>query len=347
MPPPSTGSPPTVRDLPALWRSRAWRDEVEEWLGRQVTVTGPVEEVKARFWSIVLKVPVPGGWAWFKENAPSQAFEAALVATIADLAPGAVPPVLGVDEDRGWLLTADLGAPVGDAPALRDDRRAVAVMADLAGRYGRLQRTLEGHGARMRAARVPAFDDGNAIAYAVALADHLAGLPVGDERRLSADDRRAVDAGLGRIGAAAARLEASGIPDSVDHNDLHLRNALRSAAGDLVVIDLGDSLWSHPFASLRILSWLTLSRVGGGTGGRDHLRVVDAHLEHWTDVASLPELRRMLPAAERLSCLHRAESWRRLMADVPLGVIDAPWRAAPAQWLLAACAPDPFAATRD
>jgi len=50
----------------------------------------------------------------------------------------------------------------------------------------------------------------------------------------------------------------------------------------------------------------------------------------------------VLSAAERLSCLHRAESWRRLMADVPVECIPADWLDAPASWLLSAVAEDPY-----
>ena len=71
--------------------------------------------------------------------------------------------------------------------------------------------------------------------------------------------------------------------------------------------------------------------------------VIDAYLESWTDLAPAQELRRLLPAAERMSALHRAESWRRLMADVPLEAIDVEFLDAPAHWLLAATAEDPFA----
>ena len=54
-------------------------------------------------------------------------------------------------------------------------------------------------------------------------------------------------------------------------------------------------------------------------GAPEYERVIDAYLESWTDLAPAQELRRLLPAAERMSALHRAESWRRLMADAARG----------------------------
>ena len=330
-----------TEDLVARWTSAEWRDQAHGWIRDRVRVTGPIEESKVRFWSVVLKVPVDGGWAWFKENAPSQAFEAGLVAAIDRIAPGRVAPVLGVDADRGWLLTADLGTPLGERRP-EDDEAAAAELADLVLAWSSLQRGLVRHEAAMRGARVPAFEDWHAMPYAVALADHLAGLPEGDGRRLSSQDRRLVDDGLQRLGQASARLEASGIPDSLEHNDLHLWNAFRGPTGATSFIDLGDAVWSHPFASWRIALWITRSNLGFGPGSAPYERIVDAGLEPWTDLAPREELRAVLSAAERLSCLHRAESWRRLMADVPVECIPADWLDAPASWLLSAVAEDPY-----
>lgn len=343
---------PGLPDLPALWTSAEWRAESETWIHERAAeaglrVTGPVEQVKLRFWSVVQRVETDGGALWFKENAPSQSFEAAVVEELARLAPGRVPPVVGVDRDRGWLLTADLGEPLGEDPALADDAAAAAAVAELAGTYAEVQRTLETRLRVMFDARVPAFEDGHAMPYAVALADRLAGLPEGDGRRLSAEQRRLVEVGLRRLGDAAAVLEASGIPDSLQHNDLHLWNVFRSRGGQLALIDFGDSVWSHPFASVRILLWMMRARLGFQVGSPEYERVVDAYLEPWSGVASPAELRRVLRAAERISCLHRAESWRRLMDDVPLTAIDEQWLDAPGYWLLAAVADDPYEATRD
>ena len=50
-----------------------------------------------------------------------------------------------------------------------------------------------------------------------------------------------------------------------------------------------------------------------------------------------------MPAADRLSCLHRAESWRRLQRDVPLRVVDEDFVRSAVEWVVDAAAPDPYA----
>jgi len=44
----------------------------------------------------------------------------------------------------------------------------------------------------------------------------------------------------------------------------------------------------------------------------------------------------------RISCLHRAESWARLQADVPRGVVDEDFLRSPIEWVVDAAAPDPY-----
>ena len=85
------------RDLPALWRSPQWRAEIEAWLGPALaaagrTATGPLVQERVRFWSTVLSIETDAGRVWVKENAPSQAFEAALVVAVEELVPRTVRP---------------------------------------------------------------------------------------------------------------------------------------------------------------------------------------------------------------------------------------------------------------
>ncbi len=56
----------------------------------------------------------------------------------------------------------------------------------------------------------------------------------------------------------------------------------------------------------------------------------------------LEEVVHLAPAAERIASLHRAESWRRLQADVPVAAVDEDYRGAVPAWLVDAAAPDPL-----
>ena len=55
------------------------------------------------------RVTTVDGVFYAKQNTDGQAFEAALIAELAALAPDHVIPVAAVDTDRGLLLTPDQG----------------------------------------------------------------------------------------------------------------------------------------------------------------------------------------------------------------------------------------------
>lgn len=334
------------RDLPALWRSLQWRAEIEAWLvpaladaGR--TVTGPLVQERVRFWSTVLSVETDAGRVWVKENAPSQSFEAALVEAVDGLVPGFCAPVVAVDTERGWLATADLGLPLwhDDTPPPVDDW--VAVVAQ----YAVAQRALSDHGEALLATGLSAFPStgDDVVAWVVALVGRLRALPVEDPRRPTDAETALVDAGLGRIHDAATALVDSGLPNTLQHNDLHLGNAFRRPDAAAAFIDLGDAVWAHPLTVLRIPLWTLRHRYDDDDAdGPAGVRALAAGLEPWTDRWDAATLADLMPAADRISCLHRAESWSRLQADVPVEVVDEPFLRAAVEWVVDAAAPDPY-----
>ena len=106
----SATCPPGGRARSGWPTSTAWLVPALDATG--VRATAPVVRERVRFWSVVARVETDAGRVWVKENAPSQAFEAALVQVVDTLVPDAVATPLAVDHDRGWLATADLGLPM-------------------------------------------------------------------------------------------------------------------------------------------------------------------------------------------------------------------------------------------
>ncbi len=333
-------------DLPARWEGEEWLAALEAWLvpaldAVGVHTTGPVVRDRVRFWSVVARVETDAGRVWVKENAPSQAFEAALVVAVDTLVPDAVATPLAIDRDRGWLATADLGLPMWhdeQAPPLAD---WVTVLQA----WAAVQHTVAEHADALLATGLRPFPEAadDVVAWVKTLVEASRALPDADPRRLDDAETAAVVDGLPRIAAAAERLAASGIPPSLQHNDLHLGNAFRRADGAIAFIDLGDALWTHPLTTARIPVWTIRNRFGLAADSPEVRRAVDAYLDPWTDRWDRSTLRDLLADAERISCLHRAESWRRLQADVPVERVDEPFLRSVPEWLVDAAAPDPYA----
>jgi hypothetical protein len=242
------------------------RAAAEEWIRAHVEPAGALEMVHERPWATVLRVPLADGVAWFKACAPMQAFEPRLTAELFARWPDLVGEVLGHDEERAWLLLADAGKPIG---VFGNPPEAWLTVLP---RYAELQRNEAAHTQEHLAHHVPDL--------------RVATLPAHYEDLLQHDLPLERDE-VGRLRAFAARfaelcdeLAAHDVPETVQHDDLHMANVY--AQGDrLRVLDRGDASISHPFASLvvtfRFLEEITKLSADDPWFGR--LR--DAYLEPW------------------------------------------------------------------
>jgi hypothetical protein len=209
----------------------------EEWVKAQVTPVGAIETVHKRPWATVSRVPVADGVAWFKECGAVQGFEPGLTAALFSRWPDRVAEVLAHDVSRRWLLLGDAGTQVrllGNPPS---------VWADVLPLYAELQRGEAAHAGDHLSDGVPDLR----ISALPLLYDDLVrqDLPLEPEEI----DR------LRRFAPAFAdlcgELAAQGVPDTVQHDDLHMNN-LYIGDGSWRVIDWGDASIGHPFASLVI-----------------------------------------------------------------------------------------------
>jgi phosphotransferase family enzyme len=242
------------------------RAAAEEWIRAHVEPVGAIETEHERPWATVLRVPLADGVAWFKACAPVQAFEPRLTAGLFARWPDRVAEVLGHEEERAWLLLADAGTPIG---VFGNPPEAWLVALPL---YAELQRGeaahthehLEHHVPDLRVATLPArYED-------LLQRD----LPLGSDevgrlRRFEA-----------RFAELCGELAAHEVPETVQHDDLHMANVY-ARGGRLRVLDWGDASISHPFASL-VVTFRFLEEVTKLPPGDPWFaRLRDAYLEPW------------------------------------------------------------------
>jgi hypothetical protein len=67
-------------------------------------VTGPIEEVAAQPWALVLRVPTADGPLYFKEPAREYAHEASVIELLARRRPQVVPELVSSDESGRMLI---------------------------------------------------------------------------------------------------------------------------------------------------------------------------------------------------------------------------------------------------
>ncbi|MFJ5519358.1 aminoglycoside phosphotransferase family protein [Streptomyces griseoluteus] len=287
-------------DAVTPWEEGAWREAVFAWVEGQLArcglrVTG-VGRVRVRPWSVLMRVPVGRrDPVWFKANPPGSVFEGPLTAALARWVPESVLRPLAVEGERGWSLLPDGGR------LFREAEVGPRAWEELLGGYARMQRALVPRVGELGALGVPRLR----VSEVPASFDRLRQ----GNGSLEPEQRARLDALRPRLVDWCAELDAIGVPDSLDHADLHEGQLFHPAPGRFTYFDWGDAIVSHPFASLRVPALRAAERYGPEVLPR--LR--DAYLDPWTDLG-LPaaELRRAAWLAWRLGALGRARAWTRL-----------------------------------
>jgi Phosphotransferase enzyme family len=307
-----------------VWSSAAWRESAVAWLDEQLAGTkrtGEVEQARLQPWGTVLRAPTARGPVWLKATGPTTAFEIELYEILHRAAPRHVLTPIATDPARGWVLLPDGGVPLGER---LDGERLVDALAAVTPLYGQLQRDLapevgallEIGIADMRPAIMPTRFDQALKAVRRYLERH------GDADELATYER--VVALRDAFAEWCARLSLAPGAPSLDHNDLHPWNMLvldGEAVGNARFYDWGDSVVAHPFASmLQPLGWVQ-HQLGFGLGAPEILRVRDAYLEVFSDLASHAELVEALELACHVGKAARALTWDRALSA--LGEEDA------------------------
>ena len=222
------------------WRDPEWLARAEAWIGAELARaglerTGKVEQPHVYPWATVLRVPTDSGPLWFKANDQSLQHEAAVVALLAQRRPDCVPPLVAADAGRGWMLMRDAGERLR---GLVEQERSLDRWLEVLPLYAGLQLDVADAADELLAAGLPDL--------------RLATLPERYERLLDevgAEERFRAE--TGRVERLCAELAAFGIPETVQHDDLHDGQVfLRD--GRYLLLDWGDACLSHPFFTLAV-----------------------------------------------------------------------------------------------
>jgi hypothetical protein len=177
-----------------------------------------------------------------------------------------VPEVLASDQTRSWLLLADAGRPLA---RLGNPPESWLTVLPL---YAELQRD-----------ESPYADDhlhGGVPDLRVVTLEEGYDRLLRQELPLDDSEKRRVRKFHARFGRLCADLAQAGIPDTIQHDDLHMNNVY-VRDGVLRVLDWGDSCLSHPFASLVATFRFLEERNRIARGDPWFARLRDAYLEPW------------------------------------------------------------------
>jgi len=282
------------------WTDPAWLADAHAWIDERVAAlgvghAGATEQPHVRPWSTVIRVPTTDGDLWFKANVPVLAYEAGVVEVLARTRPDAVPALLGVDQERGWMLMRDGGERLRE---IVERERDLGRWHDLLPRYGQFQLDLASHAQEFVALGAPDRRLAGLPGQYIQLVEVVDGLTESERDRLLA---------LGpEVSAMCARLAGLGVPETIQHDDLH-DGQVFVRDGSYLFFDWGDSCVSHPFFSMSVtlegvLSW----GLDDLEGSVDIAPFRDSYLEPFAAYADRPELEEAFATALRLGWVCRA-----------------------------------------
>ncbi len=323
------------------WADPDFRDRLTTWVAdrlaeRSARLVGVGEQPHSRTWSTALRFDTTLGPVWAKANGTGTRHEPGLLALLQERVPGLTPEVLAVDVTQGWSLCRD-GGPL--LRALAPPQRIWAEWEVVVGRYAEAQIALAGEREGVLATGVREVSPSTVPDLARSLVRELAAVPV-DEGGLTAAQADALAARLPDLDAWCAELAGSGVPDSVQHDDLHSANVCWDGTPSHRphVIDWGDTTWGHPLSTM--LGTLNSVAFHAGQYADDRpadtaelRRVRDAYLEPFTAYAARDDLVHWVDLARRTGSVGKALTYRAVLADEPVSAhadLDFPVR----DWLL-------------
>jgi Phosphotransferase enzyme family len=299
------------------WTDELWLEAAQEWIRERVdelgaTLTGPIEQPHVRPWATVMRVPTDAGPVWFKANAPVLAHEAAVVSVLVGTRPDALPELLAVDLERGWMLMGDGGQRLRE---IVERERSLRRWLEVLPRYAELQIDLAGHADELVALGAP-------DRRLVVLASQYEQLLDDGVEGLAGDELRRLRALTAQVGEMCDQLAGFGLPETIQHDDLH-DGQVFVRDGRYLFFDWGDACVSHAFFTMAVtLEGVLAWGLDDVEGSEEIGPYRDAYLAPFAGYATRPELEEAHTIALRLGWLCRALNVHRLALGLERPVRD-------------------------
>jgi hypothetical protein len=278
------GAPPPP--LRPRWARRGWRDRASAWMRSAAAaagcpLTGEPRPFFLRGISALLRAPTAGPDLFLKAVFPPFHAEPVLTTMLAERFPTAVPRVLAMEPEEGWLIVEDIGtAWIGDLPEAERPAGLRRGAETLVG----IQRAFSTDGAAI-ASLLAAGAPHRPLATLAAEVEAAIG-PTGAavERGLDPERARRV---LGAVRESVAAVTRIGLPESVVHGDFHTGNA--AIVGDrVVIIDWSDAAIGNP--AVDVITWIAWSEGRQAEIGA----AIDAWVGAWSPVVDRDALRAVI-----------------------------------------------------
>jgi hypothetical protein len=208
--------------------------------------------VRLRPWSAFARVFTTNGIAYFKAPAPDCQYEAALTEALAHWRPDCTVPLLAVDLERGWLLSADAGPTLDDASSSTDQ---LARWLKLLPLCVELQLEMADHLPELLVLGVPDRRLAQFQPLYAQLMEAHENLRVGLQPGLTPAEYGRLCELQPWVVDACAQLASVGLPETLVHEEVHSSNVLFSG-NRYIFTDWSEAIVAHkPTVNLSTSEW--------------------------------------------------------------------------------------------
>ncbi len=298
--------------------SQEWLTSAHQWIVEQLELAGfqiiaELDQFHIREWSTVIRIPTNDGDFFFKACADSQKFEPAFHEILYQKAPEKCLELIAVDIDRGWMILPDGGQTLREFEARKIKEKS---WKKLLSDFAKLQIQLAPSAEELLNTGLADYRINELGAYYPKVLEAKSMLMNADDESLTAKEFEILINKQAEFEKLLINLADLGIPNSIEHGDLHDANVFFNGS-ELKIFDWGDASYSHPFISLMIPLRVLGNYLELKPETHPDLEWARrAYFEPWTDFLPYTDLLEVWDAALHVGRFHRSLSWYKVaLAD--------------------------------
>ena len=283
-----------------------WADEYLS--SHHYTITKPSEIVQKMPWSSVTRFSTNKGFVYLKQTPPALSLEPAITKILYDKLHANVPLVIASNEAHHCFLMKDDGSPLRETLKRHFDAdllcQAIKIYTDIqCASIEHINLFLEIGVPDWRLSKLP-------ILYTQLIQDEKLLIEDG----ITTDELNALHQLQPKFKNLCEELSEYKIPESLDHCDFHDNNVLiDSDTNKITIIDLGETVISHPFFSLINCLRNAMFRYSLKITDKSYRDIKDSCLERWLGLDNKMHLLDAFSLAEKLWFIYGTLGEYRLM----------------------------------
>lgn len=220
-----------------------WADDYFSSHGYVITETPEV--IQKTPWSSVTRFSIDTGFIFLKQTPPALSLEPAVTKLLYDQLHASVPVVIASHQAHHCFLMEDAGNPLRETLKLHFDAGLLCQAIKV---YTNMQYSSSGHIETFLELGVPDWRLNKLpTLYSQFIKEEKCLIDYG----LTIEELNALDELQAKFKDLCVQLSEYNIPETLDHSDFHDNNILISSdKNKITIIDLGETVISHPFFSL-------------------------------------------------------------------------------------------------